>query len=250
MVGREMGRKAGISSALLAVLLSLMAAGCASSDNKEAAAADDPLEPMNRFFFSFNQTLDRNAALPAASFYVSTVPNPLRTGVHNFLSNLDGPVDFVNSMLQFHLEEAGGAISRFGINSTLGLGGIFDIATGWGLPEEQEDFGQTLGVYGLGQGPYLVLPLRGPSAVRDFAGSYVDGYFSPLYYVRYSGRQYVGLVRASLGSVDNRSANIMTFREIERSSVDFYATMRDFYRQRRDNAIRNGKPDMETLPDL
>jgi phospholipid-binding lipoprotein MlaA len=236
--------------ALLALALPLFAAGCASTDNKEAAAADDPLEPMNRFFFGMNQKLDRNAALPAATFYVSTVPGPMRNGVHNFLSNLSGPVDFVNSVLQLHGDEAATALGRFSVNTTIGLGGIFDVATGWGMPEENEDFGQTLGYYGLGQGPYLVLPLRGPSSVRDFGGSYVDGYFSPLYYVRYSGRQYVGLIRGSLGSVDDRSANIMTFREIERSSVDFYATMRDYYRQRRDAAIRNGKPDLETLPDL
>ncbi|HEY5347691.1 MAG TPA: VacJ family lipoprotein [Rhizomicrobium sp.] len=228
----------------------LFAAGCASADNKEAAAADDPLEPTNRAVFRFNQSLDRNAALPVASFYASTVPNPLRTGVHNFLSNLDGPVDAANSMLQVHFDEAGTALGRFTVNSTIGVGGIFDVATGWGMPDRNEDFGQTLGYYGVGQGPYLVLPLRGPSAVRDFAGSYIDGYFSPLYYVHYNGRQYVGLVRASLGSVDNRSANIMTFREIERSSVDFYATMRDYYRQRREAAIRNGKPDMDNLPDL
>jgi phospholipid-binding lipoprotein MlaA len=246
-----MKKGVGTPWALLAAALLLLVVGCASANDKEAAAADDPLEPMNRFFFGLNEKLDHHAALPAASFYNHAVPGPLRVGIHNFLSNLGGPVDFANSVLQGNWDEAGDTLGRFSVNTTLGVGGIFDVATGWGLPERNEDFGQTLGSYGVGQGPYLVLPLRGPSAVRDFAGSYVDGYFSPFYYLHphYSGRQYIGLIRSSLGSVDNRAANIMTYREIERSSVDFYATMRSYYRQRRDAAIRNGKLDLESVPE-
>jgi phospholipid-binding lipoprotein MlaA len=246
-----MKKGVGTPGALLAAALLLLVVGCASANNKEAAAADDPLEPMNRFFFKLNEKLDHHAALPAASFYNHAVPGPLRIGIHNFLSNLGGPVDFVNSALQGNWDEAGDTLGRFSVNTTVGIGGILDVATGWGLPAHKEDFGQTLGVYGVGQGPYLVLPLRGPSAVRDFAGSYVDGYFSPFYYLHphYSGRQYIGLIRSSLGSVDHRAANIMTYREIERTSVDFYATMRSYYRQRRDAAIHNGKPDLKDLPE-
>ncbi len=128
--------------------------------------------------------------------------------------------------------------------------GIFDVATDWGMPGRDRDFGETLGTYGVGPGPYLVLPFRGPTAIRDFAGNYVDGFFSPLYYVRYSGRQYVGLVKSSLGSVSNRSANIVTYRDIERASVDYYATMRAYYLQRRARQIEETNVQTAELPDF
>ena len=107
-----------------------------------------------------------------------------------------------------------------------------------------------MGVYGIGQGPYLVLPFRGPSSVRDFAGGYVDGYFTPLRLLHYSGSNYVGLVRASLGSVDTRAQNIVTFRDIERSSVDYYATLRTYYLQRRARQIEDKSVQMAELPDF
>jgi phospholipid-binding lipoprotein MlaA len=139
-----------------------MAAGCAS----DPEAPDDPLEPMNRFFFDFNQRLDRHAALPAASFYTSAVPRPARATIHNVLNNLGGPVTAANDVLQLEFENAGIAASRFIINTTIGVAGIFDVATDWGLPETHRDFGETMGVYGMPPGPYLVLPFRGPTAVH------------------------------------------------------------------------------------
>lgn len=235
----------------MAVLaFSLMAAGCASSNNQEAAAADDPLEPMNRFFFDFNQRLDRHAALPAASFYADNVPSGIRGNVHNFLVNLGGPVNVANDLLIGEFGNAGQAGARFVINTTVGVVGFFDVASDWGLREKSRDFGETLGVYGVGQGPYLVLPFRGPSSVRDFSGGYVDGYFSPFHFIHYSGSTYVGLVHSSLGSVDNRSANIVTFQDIERASVDYYATMRDYYRQRREREVEDKAVQTTELPDF
>ena len=214
---------------LCVLILGALVAGCAT----DPEAPNDPLEPMNRFFFDINQRLDRHAALPAATFYSSTVPSPIRGSVHNVLSNLSGPVTVVNDVLEAEFENAGIAAGRFIINSTIGVVGIFDVATDWGLGRRDRDFGETLGTYGVAPGPYLVLPLASPSAVRDFAGSYVDGFFSPLYYVRYDGRQYVGLVKGGLGTMDTRSANLVTYRDIERASVDYYATMRAYYLQRR-----------------
>jgi phospholipid-binding lipoprotein MlaA len=230
----------------------LLAAGCASADNQEAATADDPLEPMNRYFFDFNQKLDRNAALPAATFYTATMPNPARRSIHNFLDNLGGPVTVVNDLLETQFRNAGNAAARFVINTTIGLAGIFDVADGWGLPGRDRDFGETLGSYGVPQGPYLVLPFRGPTAVRDLGGNYIDGFFSPLYYwhVQYSGRQYIGLIKSTIGSVDNRSQNIVTYRDIERASVDFYATMRDYYRQRRQRQVEDKSSPTAELPDF
>jgi phospholipid-binding lipoprotein MlaA len=235
---------------LLALLLGVGLAGCASDDNKEAQQADDPLEPMNRFFFDFNQRLDRHAALPAASFYASAVPTGVRGNVHNLLTNLGGPVNVANDLLEAEFVNAGEAGARFLVNTTIGVVGIFDVATDWGLPERSRDFGETLGVYGIGQGPYLVLPFRGPTSVRDFAGGYVDGYFSPLHFLHYSGSTYVGLVKSSLGSVDNRSANIVTYRDIERASVDYYATMRAYYRQRRERQVEDKAVQTAELPDF
>jgi phospholipid-binding lipoprotein MlaA len=232
--------------------LGMAVSGCAASDNQEAAAADDPFEPMNRFFFDFNQRLDRHAALPAATFYTDTVPKPVRGSIHNMLYNLGGPADVANDILEIHFQDAAGAAARFVVNSTLGVAGIFDVATGWGLPEHTRDFGETMGSYGVPQGPYLVLPFRGPTAVRDFAGNYVDGFFSPLYYlhIQFTGKQYVGLVKSTIGSVDNRANNIVTYQDIERASVDFYATMRAYYHQRRQRQIEDTPIQTADLPDF
>jgi phospholipid-binding lipoprotein MlaA len=236
--------KALLKLGLAALLLAL--GGCAS----DPTIPDDPLEPMNRFFFDINARLDRHAALPAASFYSENVPTGIRGGIHNVLSNLGGPVTVANDVLQVDFTNAGIALSRFVINSTLGVAGIFDVATGWGLPERPRDFGETLGTYGIAAGPYLVLPLRGPTSVRDFGGGYVDGYFSPLHFIQYNGSNYVGLVRSSLGSVDTRAQNIVTFRDIERSSVDYYATLRTYYLQRRARQIEDKSVQMAELPDF
>ena len=240
----------GIKTILAVLALSLMTAGCATSDNQEAAAANDPLEPMNRFFFDVNQRLDRHAALPAATFYADNVPRGVRGNIHNFLANLGGPVDVANDILIGELRNAGEAGARFVINTTVGVAGFFDVASDWGFREKRRDFGATLGVYGVPQGPYLVLPFRGPSSVRDFSGSYVDGYFSPLHFLHYTGSTYVGLVHSTLGSVDNRSANIVTFRDIERASVDYYATMRDYYRQKRERQVEDNPVQSAGLPDF
>ena len=237
---------------LMVLALGPCLAGCATAGNQEAIAADDPLEPMNRFFFDLNKKMDDHAALPAASFYTSAVPNPVRSGFHNFLANLSDPVGVANNLLQVRFANAGDEAARFVINTTVGVAGIFDVATDWGLPDRKRDFGETLGVYGVGQGPYLVLPLEGPTAVRDFAGSYIDGFFSPIYYmhVQFTGKQYVGLLKSALGSIDNRANNIITYRDIERNSVDFYATMRDYYRQRRERQVEDNPVQTASLPDF
>jgi phospholipid-binding lipoprotein MlaA len=229
----------------------LLTAGCAASED-QGPAIDDPLEPMNREFFDFNQKLDRHAALPAASFYTASVPSPARRGIHNLLDNLSGPVNVVNDILQVQFANAGKAAARFIVNSTIGVAGIFDVATDWGFPRRDRDFGETLGGYGVPPGPYLVLPFRGPTAVRDIGGDYIDGFFTPLYYfhVQYTGKQYVGLVKSTIGSVDNRANNIVTYRDIERASVDFYATMRDYYYQRRQRQVEDRNSVSAELPDF
>jgi len=236
-----------------ALVLGLTAAGCASFGSQhdtDEVTISDPLEGMNRFFFDINQRLDRNAAKPAATVYKDTVPHGVRTSFHNVLDNLGGPVTVANDLLQAQFENAGIAAGRFVINSTIGVAGIFDVATDWGMPSRNRDFGETMGTYGVPPGPYLVLPFRGSTDVRDFAGNYIDGYATPLRYVRYDGRNYVGLMKSTLGSMDNRATNLVTLKDIERASVDYYATMRTLYLERRARLIEDRSVRTAELPDF
>lgn len=174
----------------------------------------------------------------------------MRGGLHNVLQNLGGPVTVANDLLEAQFENAGIAVGRFLVNTTIGIAGIFDVATDWGMPGRDRDFGETLGTYGVPTGPYLVLPLRGSTDVRDFAGNYLDGYATPLHFVRYDGNQYVGWMKSTLSSMDNRSANIVTYEDIERSSVDYYATMRTLYLERRARLVEDRTVRTAGLPDF
>ena len=233
--------------------LTLLAGGCASTQTAEQADAtivSDPLEGMNRFFFDINQRLDRNAGKPVASAYKKDVPQSVRGSLHNVLDNLGGPVNVANDLLQAQFENAGIAAGRFLVNTTIGVAGIFDVATDWGMPDRDRDFGETLGTYGVPPGPYLVLPLRGSTDVRDFAGNYLDGFATPLHFVRYDGNNYVGWMKSTLGSMDNRSANLVTYEDIERASVDYYATMRTLYMERRARLVEDRNVRTASLPDF
>jgi phospholipid-binding lipoprotein MlaA len=233
--------------------LALLGSGCASTDTTEQADAtvvSDPLEGMNRFFFDINERLDRDAGKPVATAYRQDVPQRVRGSLHNVLDNLGGPVNVANDLLEAQFENAGIAAGRFLVNTTVGVVGIFDVATGWGMPDRDRDFGETLGTYGVPPGPYLVLPLRGSTDVRDFAGNYVDGFATPLHFVRYDGNNYVGWMRSTLGSLDNRSANIITYEDIERTSVDYYAAMRTHYMERRARLVEDRNVRTAELPDF
>jgi phospholipid-binding lipoprotein MlaA len=233
--------------------LALLAGGCAGPEatkDADATTVSDPLEDMNRFFFDLNQRLDRNAGKPVATAYKQDVPQRVRGSLHNVLDNLGGPVNVANDLLEVQFTNAGVAAGRFLVNTTIGVAGIFDVATGWGLPERNRDFGETMGTYGVPPGPYLVLPLRGSTDVRDFAGNYLDGFVTPLHFVRYDGSNYVGLIKSTLGSMDNRSANIITYEDIERSSVDYYAAMRTLYLERRARLVEDRTVRTAELPDF
>jgi phospholipid-binding lipoprotein MlaA len=226
--------------ALALSMLGLLLAGCTSV---QTWSDSDPLEPFNRKMFWINQKLDHNAALPAAVFYRSTVPSRLRDGVHNLLSNISMPITFANDILQGQFTRAARAAERFGVNTTIGVLGVMDPATGMGLPMQQEDFGQTLGVYGVPAGPYVVLPLLGASLPRDAVGRiFVDHYFSPLSYFDYSGRYYVSLGARMFSTVDGRARAIEQVRDIERNSIDQYAGMRDAYIKHRQEQVDNQTP--------
>lgn len=224
----------------IAVLCSVLLAGCSSTDQD---GAYDPFESVNRRVFEFNHSLDKGAALPAATYYKHALPDGLRTGLHNFLSNLNIPVTMANDLLQGDLTYAGYAACRLGVNTTVGILGIVDRATDMGCPSREEDFGQTLGSYGVPGGPYMVLPLIGSTLPRDIAGKLaVDHYFNPISYLQYNGKTYVGWGQNLIKVVDQRSRAVSSLREVERNSVDYYSAMRRLYMQRRNAAIHNEIP--------
>ena len=232
----------------LVVTAALLAAACATppKDDPEALAEferiNDPLEPFNRVVFDVNLT-DGLILKPVATMYRGVMPEVGRTAVHNMLSNLREPVVFVNDVLQGELERAGTAAGRFAINSTIGILGIIDVATDFGLEQHSEDFGQTFAVWGVGEGPFLMLPLFGPSNPRDLVGLIAQAFGDPVNIaaVAYDLDE-VPLARSLATGLDERERVLDTLDEIERTSLDFYAALRSLYRQRRADEIRNSKP--------
>lgn len=231
-------RLRGVAAFLLAALVS----ACASGRSPENfGTVYDPLEPLNRSIFKINQAADFLVIRPVSATYRQVVPDPLQDMVTNFLRNLQTPVILLNEVLQGDWEGAEVALTRFFLNSSVGVGGLVDIA-GYGNPElayRSEDFGQTLGVWGVGDGPYLVLPLLGPSNVRDGFGRVVDVASDPLTYVE---SDTLRLTRTGLTVVDARSRSLDALDEIERSSIDFYAAIRSLYWQSRRSEIYDGAP--------
>ena len=204
-----------------------------------AAAVGDPLEPLNRGIFEFNRIVDGLVLKPASQIYQVTVPEPGRRGVSNFLANLRSPVIFINHLLQGEREQAGITLGRFMINSTMGIFGIFDFATVVGVePREDADFGQTLGVWGVGGGAYLVLPIFGPSTFRDAGGIAVDGFiFDPWPYVSDMDMQ---LARRGVEAVDTRYRFGPLIDDLEDGSLDFYVAARTAFLQNRAARIAKG----------
>ena len=233
---------------LTVAVLSVLTAGCSTS-NPEALAQNDPYEQTNRAVFKMNKAIDNAVAKPVAKFYNHAVPVPVRDSIHNALTNLDKPVVFGNDILQGEGRRAGETLERFTLNSTLGVAGLFDVATVFGVPDHSEDFGQTLGVWGAGEGPYLMIPFMGPDPPRDLAGDVADIFMDPLTYIKFHGSDTWYAVRSGVGVLDLRARNVDTVDQIERTSIDFYATTRSLYRQYRNAEIRNGAPAPQDTPD-
>lgn len=238
----------------LTVVSALMLGGCAASNTEQQVATyeeefNDPLENVNRKIFDFNQFVDRNAIVPVAKAYRAALPDPVRDSFRDFLNNLREPLVFVNDTLQGQFKRAGETVGRFVINSTIGMGGVVDVAGRWGVPYHEEDLGLTLGAWGVPEGPYLVVPILGPSTPRDLGGQVAEGFGDPwnrlvtgspwtLYWIPF--------VRGGLSGIDTRSRYIETLADIERTSLDYYATIRSLYRQRRAALIRHEQE--ENLP--
>ena len=221
-----------------ALALALLAGGCATNGDPR-----DPLEPMNRAIYHFNDGLDHLLLKPAAELYTGrVVPQFVRTGVRNFFSNLNDVIVAVNDLLQGKFSEAGDDLGRIVINTTAGILGFVDVATDAGLPKRNEDFGQTLGVWGFGDGPYIVLPILGPSSARDTVGWVGDIYTWPVTYID-DTRTRNQLIVARF--ISYRADLLGASNVLEAAALDPYIFVRDAYLQRRRNLVYDGKPPPE-----
>jgi phospholipid-binding lipoprotein MlaA len=225
---------------LFCLLLAL--AGCASTPSGKSDPRD-PWERFNRASFKFNDSLDRAFLRPVAKGYVKVTPRVVRTGLSNALSNLDTVTTIVNGALQGKMKQAGRDSARFLLNSTLGLGGLFDPASAAGLENNDEDFGQTLGKWGVESGPYLMLPMLGPSTLRDTFARLPDQFTSPVNYLEDDSTRYI--IRA-FDLLDLR-ADLLSLDEQLARSYDRYAFVRNAYLQRREFKVKDGNVEDQSL---
>jgi phospholipid-binding lipoprotein MlaA len=231
---------------LAATAVALALAGCAAvpedpEDRAEFEAVNDPLEPTNRAIFEFNMALDRALLKPVAKGYREVMPDPAQRGVHNALNNLRSPLIFVNDVLQGNPDRAAQTLTRFMFNSTVGVFGLFDVVADTNGPRYHgEDFGQTFAAWGVGEGPYLMLPLLGPSNPRDAVGTGLEFFVDPTdRYLKRRDGAWTTWTRMGVTVVDERTQLLDPLDELERGSLDFYAALRSVYRQRRANEITN-----------
>jgi phospholipid-binding lipoprotein MlaA len=232
--------------------------GCATKPPASDPAAlqayeqtDDPLEPLNRKLYAVNDTLDTYFLKPIAEGYADVVPHTVRNHIGDVLSNLHTPVIFINDILEAKSRRAGDSLVRFTVNSTIGLGGIFDVASGWGYPAHEADFGITLAIWGVGSGPFLYLPVLGPSDPRDAAGFGVGIVSDPFFWIG-QGAIVTALsdTRTAVGIVNLRAELLKPIDEVKRMALDPYATFRSLYRQHREAAIQEVRDDHRaTTPD-
>lgn len=234
MSARQSRMKPLVAAVLMLVVG--MLSGCAHQN------ARDPLEPLNRGVYAFNDALDNVVMKPLATGYQAVLPQFVRTGVTNFFSNLDDVTVIVNGILQLKIPQALSDTGRLLINSTIGVLGLFDVATHFGLEKHNEDFGQTLGYWGIGNGPYLVLPFVGPSSFRDGVGRWVDWKTDPVRWEDHirTRNQFLGL-----RIVNNRANLLDSEKVLDAAAIDRYAFLRDAYLQRRRSLVYDGNPPPE-----
>jgi phospholipid-binding lipoprotein MlaA len=233
-----------LAASLLLATLAACATPPPASDTEaveEFRANNDPLEPMNRTLFYVHAGIDFVTLRPAAQVYRAVIPPPVRQGIRNALGNLRAPTILMNDVLQGNVDRGARTAARFLINSTLGLGGLVDVAD-WqfGMPGHDEDFGQTLAVWGVGEGPYLFLPILGPSNPRDLLGYGVDVVASPWFWLGQGPE--VDALRwsyAGIAAIDGRENALDTVDRALETSLDPYTTLRSLYRQYRASEIRN-----------
>jgi phospholipid-binding lipoprotein MlaA len=228
---------------ITASLTALVLSGCASTNAPKA----DPLEGINRATFAFNDTVDAAVLKPVAKGYQAITPQFVRSGVNNLFTNVGDVAGAVNSLLQGKPTQAASNAGRFLVNSTLGIFGLFDVATPMGLEKFNEDFGQTLGTWGVGTGPYLVIPFMGPSTLRDVTGRGVDSYLGWARQV-----DHIPTRNSAYGVelIDVRAGLLGAGQTLEEAALDKYQFLRDAYLQRRMRAVYDGKAPQEKLDQL
>jgi phospholipid-binding lipoprotein MlaA len=233
------------------LVLALLSSGCATAPQNPQQAAlagedfHDPFEDANRKIFDFNQVVDRHVLAPVARAYRSSLPEPVRNSLRDFLNNLQGPLNFANDALQGDFRRAKDTAVRFVVNSTLGMAGLVDLAGRWGIPYHEQDLGITLGVWGIPEGPYIVVPILGPSDVRDLGGQVAQGFADPWNILAADNNLlWVSFARGAVSGIDQRARYLDTLADIERTSLDYYATIRSLYRQRRAALIRHERQNL------
>jgi phospholipid-binding lipoprotein MlaA len=228
-------------TAALAMLATGLMSGCATGPNKTPG---DPLEPMNRVIFNVNDKVDTAVAVPLAKGYQKVTPQPLRQAISNFFSNIGDLDNFANSMLQLNITEAVETLMRFTMNTVFGVGGLLDFATPAGLPKHKQDFGLTLGRWGMPSGPYLVLPVFGPSSFRDSIGFAVDFRFNPVHYLDWEPRT----ILYGVQFLSVRSDLLGATSLLQQAALDKYSFVRDAYTQQRRALLRSTGAPEQALP--
>lgn len=227
----------GARKITITIFLSLLVfmSGCATTGNGDNR---DPIEGFNRAIFNFNDALDTSVFKPVAKGYQAIVPDPVDKGITNFFGNINDFVTTINDLLQFKLRQGGSDAARVLVNTTLGILGLFDVATGMGLDKHDEDFGQTLGHWGINNGPYLVLPVLGPSTLRDTTGLLVDtSLFDPVYQIDHISTRNTLI---GIDAVDRRADLLGASKVLERAALDKYDFIKESYLQKRNAKIENG----------
>ena len=244
------------SAPFLALTGLALLAGCATpppAGDPEAMAEyrqnNDPLEPTNRVFYSINNALDSVLLAPIARGYRAVVPAPVRNGLHNVVTNLSSPTTLVNDMMDGKPRRAGDTFMRMVINTTVGVGGIFDVAKNWGWPAHDSDFGLTLALWGVDGGPFLFLPVLGPSNPRDAAGFGVNMALDPFTYIHGDAWRIFGWSRFGVSAVDARERHLDDVDQIKKTALDPYATFRSLYQQFRVRQLNDLRSDnRQTVP--
>lgn len=243
-----MKTRPGVMMGAASTLAALSLSGCLTAGPNP----EDPYEGFNRQMFAFNDDVDQAVFEPVARGYRAVTNEPVRQGVRNFLDNLGEPITFANEVLQGQIPEAATTVGRFVINTTIGIAGVFNPAGAMGIERTEEDFGQTLGVWGVGPGPYLVLPIVGSTTPRDGIGWGVDRAFQPLNYAEFEGDDAFRTARIAMSAISGREGALEIVDDLRATQVDPYTTARRFYVRNRAALVGNDAPqpeETEKVPD-